>query len=702
MRGAAIGAALALSLGAALPAAAEIAAIADLDAIDSVVVTAQLRRERLQEVPVSVKAFTARQIDDAGIRNTQDFINLTPNVAFDQSFTYRNSFLTIRGISQVNNADAPVTVVVDGVPQNNQKQARMELFDLERIEVLKGPQGALYGRNAIGGVINITTRAPVPGFEGLAELGAGSGNAQRAAAALNASNADGSLSVRLAAMGARADGTIGNAYLARKVDAVGHDSGARLRIAFTPMAGVRLEARAASTNFAGGATWDSLVRDANPNHIVDPASNLLGASNGDSQDISVQAQFEFAPATLTITSAYTALSERYRGDLDFSNPGDARGGLLGALPFQVGQGQDLRVRLLGQELRLASPANGALRWIAGLHSLRTVRTLETRAFIDIDGSLRQWDDLAKNIVRHMEDNDNRAGAAFAQADIDLGRASTLAGALRYDRDARQQTDPLGAGQRRHTYNAWQPKLTLSHRAGGQQLWYASVGSGFRSGGFNAPGQKDFGDERMATLELGTKSVLDDGKLVLNAAAFASRSRGFQFFYVDAVSAAQVISNIERVGIKGIEADLHWRPRAALDLEAGLGLTDSRIRSNRLEPATVGNYTPKASPWKLNLAAQYSAPLTERMQGFVRAEIEQRSARYWHPDNVAVSNGMSLLGARAGLRSASGKWSVAAFGRNLGDRRYYADYNSARYTGGAVDLGSLAPGRTLGAEARVNF
>src|SRR6185369_16524515 len=128
--------------------------------LEEVVVTAQRRAERLQDVPVAVSAFTAADIAARGIESTRDVLPLTPNVTYDESFTIGNSFVSVRGVSQINNADSPVAVVVDGVPQNNQKQLRMELFDLERIEVLKGPQGALYGRNAIGGAINIVTRAP--------------------------------------------------------------------------------------------------------------------------------------------------------------------------------------------------------------------------------------------------------------------------------------------------------------------------------------------------------------------------------------------------------------------------------------------------------------------------------------------------------------------------------------------------------------
>ena len=100
------------------------AAAAHDQTIETVTITAQGRAQALQDVPISVKTFSAKEIEKSGITSTQDFINLTPNVAFDQSFTFANSFVTIRGVSQLNNADSPVAVVVDGVPQNNQKQLK--------------------------------------------------------------------------------------------------------------------------------------------------------------------------------------------------------------------------------------------------------------------------------------------------------------------------------------------------------------------------------------------------------------------------------------------------------------------------------------------------------------------------------------------------------------------------------------------------
>ena len=143
--------------------------------LEEVIVTARGRSEQLKDVPISDSTFTQQQIEDAHIREVGDFINLTPNVTIVQAQNAGYSAVTIRGITQVRNSESPVAVVVDGVQEVNPAQFTQELFDVERIEVLRGPQGALYGRDAEGGAILITTRQPTNQFEGHVDAGGGSG-----------------------------------------------------------------------------------------------------------------------------------------------------------------------------------------------------------------------------------------------------------------------------------------------------------------------------------------------------------------------------------------------------------------------------------------------------------------------------------------------------------------------------------------------
>src|SRR5690606_9923128 len=158
-------------LAASILAAVSGTALAQSGALEEVVVTARRRAESFQDVPVTITAFGEEDIQAAGIERPQDFISLTPNVTLVETQNQGTSFITIRGISQARNSEPSVAVLVDGVLMSNPAQFTQELFDVQQIEVLKGAQGAVYGRNAIGGAIVITTREPGDEFEGRARLG---------------------------------------------------------------------------------------------------------------------------------------------------------------------------------------------------------------------------------------------------------------------------------------------------------------------------------------------------------------------------------------------------------------------------------------------------------------------------------------------------------------------------------------------------
>lgn len=169
-------------IGPSLVAGAVMTAMAPAAAqqLEEIVVTARRRAESFQNVPVTISAFDQQTIESAGIQRPQDFIALTPNVTLVETQNQGTSFITVRGISQARNSEPSVAVLVDGVLMTNPAQFTQELFDVQQIEVLKGAQGAVYGRNAIGGAIVITTREPGSTFEGRTRLGYDSGPGTRA------------------------------------------------------------------------------------------------------------------------------------------------------------------------------------------------------------------------------------------------------------------------------------------------------------------------------------------------------------------------------------------------------------------------------------------------------------------------------------------------------------------------------------------
>lgn len=669
------------------------------DTLETIVVTAQRREEQLQNVPIAVKAFSQQDIADLGIASTSDFVAQVPNMSFDQSFTYGNSFVVLRGVTQINNADSPVAVVVDGVPQNNQKQFNMNLFDIERIEVLKGPQGALYGRNAIGGAVNIVTRQPTNQFEGYVDARAANADTQEYVAAISGPIVADRLLFRIAGQYKDSDGQIDNVYLHQEADKIHHDDSVSGTLLYNVSDTVALDLRGSYRDIDAGAVMDAIVDSGDANDIEDPRSDLLGRTFGTTADFSLKASVDWDFATLTAISAYTNLREDYRGDLDFSNPVDDPTGFSG-LGFQAGQGQNLGVKMWSQEIRLTSPSAQRLRWTGGMYYLDTRRDLETRAFIDTDGNLDQFSDPSKQILDNNEHNDNDAWSVFGQIDYDLSQALTFSAAQRYDRDERKQHNVNDGSSRSQTFDRWEPKFTLTYHLDPDKLAYVTYSTGFRSGGFNSPGLPAFKSETLKNTEAGVKTAWFGNRLRANIAVFESHSDDFQYFFVDTSTASQVISNIDRVRARGVDFDAEAKIVRGLEVNAGLGLTDSEIRRNGQQSDTVGNHTPKNTPVTFNAGAQYSVPLSATMTGFVRGDYLHSGKKYWQIDNVNVQNPIDLFNLRIGVRDP--RWEAYLWGHNLSNEKYYADYNPKEYSGSAFDIGSLAAQRTYGVEAKLRF
>lgn len=667
------------------------------DTLEEVIVTAQRRSEKLQDVPVSVTAFSETLIHDAGIKNTADFISFTPNVSFDQSFTVGNSFVTARGVQQINNADPPVAIVVDGVAQGNQKQLKMNLYDVERIEVLKGPQGALYGRNAIGGAINIITKQPTDVYTGFVEAGTGSGSLIDVVGALSGPIINDKLLFRISGEYQNSDGQINNAYLNEKVDFfTGRD--VRAKLLWLASDTLTLDLRAAHISNSGGSTYDVYIPPtyADPTNVQDFPTHpdILGHSKLKSDEVTLKAGLKVGGGTLDYIAGWTRLNEKYYGSLGFCNPIDCPGGLFGL--GSVDQSQDLNIRMTSHEVRFTSSAEGKLRYIVGAYYLDTVRDLQTLAHaIDLGNFV---------IVNNNEHNLNKAYAGFGQLDWDFIDKTTLSVSLRHDQDERRQIDEATKNSRSKSFTSWQPKVTLTRRFTDAQLGYMTYSTGFRSGGFNGVGQLDpFKEETLRNFEVGYKSSWLENRLIVNVAAFLERDRDYQWFYVDLnAGGAQVISNIPRVEMKGVEIETQMLFAPGWTGFLNVGLLDSKIKE--ISPAiaavaAVGNKPPKTVPSKVNVGTQYEWSF-DAAKATVRVDFERRGKKYWHTNNVDVMNGVSLLNARAALKI--NRWEVAVEGKNLLDKYYFEDFNSTVFTGLPNAIGWPTQPRNWQASVRYDF
>ncbi|MCJ2180950.1 TonB-dependent receptor [Novosphingobium album (ex Hu et al. 2023)] len=667
---------------------------------NEIIVTAQQRNERLQDVPIQIQALTGETLQNAGIRTSAEALSMTPNATFDQGNTYKSTFITMRGLTQINNADPPVAFVIDGVPQTDQTQLNVNLYDVERIEILKGPQGALYGRNAEGGAVNIVTRMPADRIEGFADVQYGNGRNFVGSAGVSGPLAGKDLLFRVDGSYSHFGGLIDNSYRGDKSDFIDHDWSLRGRLLARPASNLTVDLRAEYGEYRAASNYYSAVFSGDPNDFVDPQFNLPGFAYGHSLNLTAKVDLDLDFATVTSITGHTELTQNNRADLDFRNPVDSPSGIFG-LGFQAGQGQDLDLKTTSQELRIVSNGDQALRWLAGGYYLHTSRDLRTRGFVDLDGDPAQIDNTALLFANKQEANSNNAYAAFAQVDYDILSSLTLTGGLRYDEDHRNQLDVVAAVRRRSSYNHLQPKVTLTYKPMTDVLVYATYSTGFRSGGYNAPSVAigEFKAESLQNYEAGFKAQFANGLLTVNGAYYFENVKNYQYFYVDAASASQIIDTIDRVHIQGLELEVIARPLPGLDLSGAIGTTLSKIKEDAVAE-DIGNRTPRTVPFSANMSAQYTWALTGDATALVRADWQHIGKKYWSADNAQVQNAYNLVNMRAGVEI--GGLGLYGFVKNLTNDKYYTEFVPTKYSGLDVDLGYRGRPRTYGIEARVTF
>jgi len=672
----------------------------DAQTLDTIIVTSQGRTEELQKAAAPIAVFSEIQIQNAGIENTADFVRLVPNMNFDNSFTIGNSFVAMRGIQQLNNADAPVTIVVDGVPQNNQKEFKMDLFDIEQIEVLRGPQGGLYGRNAVAGAVVIKTKQPSNTPEGFAHIGIGGHGLKKLSGSSSGPLLEDRLFYRFSVAGNEYDGAIKNSYVGKAVDGYrGHDLRGQLK--WLPSERQQLEWRTSSALITGSATPGAAMPtgDINTSNLWSaPISNIFGHSARRIETSSLKYRRDGDAVILTAITGYTHIAEDYYGDLDYCNPVACPDGLFG-LGSQADQMQQLNVSQLSHEIRLSAPESASIQWTTGAYLLDTRRKLKTLAyFVDFDPM--------GVVVDSDESNRNRAWAVFGQVLFPLGDADRLELSLRLDHDRRRQTDLATYTLREKSQHAWQPKITWSHDFTNAQMWYITAGRGFRSGGFNGIGGIEFKPELLTSYEIGYKSSWLDNRLTFNSALFYQYDKDYQFFYIDLdAGGSQVISNLSRVEIMGFESELNWRVRTGWEVFASLGLLDSQIKqtgplSTNLA-ITNGLRAPRTEPYNVVLGSQWSFPLGEYRAMF-RFDVSRNGTRTWEADNVYKMDPVTLVNTRFTFFSNS-RWNLTMWASNLFDHHYYADFTSNSFFDiGGFDVGVPAPGRRFGVDFRYDF
>ena len=670
------------------------------DSLEEVVVTARKRDESLHDVPVAVDAFSAAEIQSAGIVRPQDFIALTPNMTMVQTQNQGTSFITVRGISQARNSEPSVAVLIDGVALANPSQFNQELFDIEHIEVLKGPQGALYGRNAIGGAIIIRTLDPGDELAGKVTLGYDSGPGYKVRANVGGP-VNSSKTLKFMASGSyfNTDGYINNAYLHDEADPFRDVSG-RVKLLWEPSESFKADLRASYSAVNTQALYFNITQSVNDTSLPVRVNNA-GVDERNLYGASLKLDIETALGTLTSISAFDHIDELLTGDqFDFLPiPQSVLFAFFGA---DQAQHQFLDVDAWSQELRLSSAIGEKFRWIAGLYYIKTDRFISTGNVFDLGtGTVPRVKRtplplFAPQFTYLADSQNNDAWAAFADATYDFTGAFQLDASLRYDKDHRRNTTRTPTqfipaalagvafpGQvRTKTWDDLQPKLTLRYQPNDTWNIYGGYSRGFRSGGFNQTGVGSagiagindlFDQETADTLEVGVKGQFLDRRVSTSASVYYTRAKGSYYFVFDPNTSTQNLGNLGKVSYDGFEFEISARPAEGFDTYLRFGYTDSEIKESSRAPTDVGNQAPLVSKYTVNLGAQYRRTLgTSGLMGVVRTDLQRIGPTYWYPDNFTRRDPVNLANLRLGVEKDA--WSLTAWARNLFDRDYNAEWS----------------------------
>lgn len=692
------------AVAAAVPAQAPLVIVLEknMAVLDEVVVTAQKRSEALQQVPLSVSTLSAKEISDYRLWNVGQLSGIVPTLYAAHPGDYRN-VTAIRGITSTS-YDPAVVTYVDGVNQFNLDTYMPELLDVERIEVLRGPQSTLYGRNALGGVINIITKQPTFTTTGFAEANVGNYGLQRYRAGIK-TPLSGKLLFGAALLYNRLDGYFTNEFNNSHYDKQA-SFGGNYFLKYIPSGALSFTLN----------VKHQYNKNNGPFPLVFGADNALQNPYKLSQDATAQMKDQLLNGSLAVKysgkhfqlTSETGYQSNYRYynqalDGDFS-PADAIG-------IYNNYGRDWnKVTVFTEELRISSPAGRqqGLTWVGGTYLFAQQSPVRQATVFGRDAGLLGSPDSLFRIINSSTAR-NRGIAFFGQATLPLTQKIKLTGGLRYDyqhnrlavqstysRDDVDFSFPLQADTSGTTrYHAFSPKLGLQFLLSPQHNAYISYSRGYRTGGLTSigadpsqPALYPYAPEYSSNYEAGLKNSFFGNKLRLNVSVFYIRVKDIQIPTLVLPDAITITRNGGRLTSKGAEAELAAALWKGLQIQYSLGYTHARY--NRLvlpqdgaEKDFSGNrqvFTPDVTS---QLAAQYSLPLasTGSLQAVVRGEWFYFGTQYFNQANTIQQAPYHLLNTRFGLSHARGE--LMFWMRNIA-RKKYIDF---AYDFGGVHLGN---------------
>jgi iron complex outermembrane receptor protein len=636
--------------------------------LEEVVVTGTLRPASELDVPVSVSVLDATTLKEAGQQNFEDVLGLIPNLNWAAD-TSCPRYFQIRGIGeleQYQGAPNPsVGLLLDDVDFSGLGCA-VTLFDLDHIEVFRGPQGLRYGANALGGLIYAQSAEPADTLQGRVELGAGNYGERQYGAVVTGPVPELDSGFRLAVQRYTSDGYYRDVYLNRNDTDRRDELTLRGRWRYQPSDRLRLDISVMHVQIDNG--YDAYTLDGSRN----TQSDSPGVDSQHSTGISLRAAYAgVGPATLTFIGSYADTRTKYSFDGDWGNPI-----LWAPYDYYFNDAQERHRTTHSVEFRLATNAPHGFNWLVGLYGLQLHEGIE-------EDDLSQFFDptTESGPVPPVEEDvslsrfQSRSGAIFGEIGDDLGEKWHWTLGARAERWSAQYADTAGFNFD-PSNNLWGGAASLTRKFSAQRSAYATVSRGYKAGGFNLsafvlPSQIEFSPESDWNFELGYKAELLEHTLRLNTDVFYMKRRSVQIKtseqidVTDPNSFTLFTSNVDSGFNYGLESDAQWEATQTVSFAASLGLLQTRYHGLMQEGELLPDRAlPNAPGWSAAISAMYHDPRGP----FARLDVTGMGSYYFDlPPNWTTSKPYGLVNGRIGWQVE--RWSASLWGRNLLDKKY---------------------------------
>ncbi|CAN5447893.1 TonB-dependent receptor [soil metagenome] len=675
-------AALVVAAGLAAPAFAQEAPTA----LSDVIVTAQKRSENIQDVPVSVAAVSGEKLD-AVFAAGEDVLALSsrvPSLYIESSNGRAAPRFYIRGLGNADfdlAASQPVSVIMDDVVMENVVLKSTPIFDVDQVEVLRGPQGTLFGRNTTAGIVKFDSVKPSQTFKATGTATYGSYGSATFEGGVGGPIVEGKLSGRLSFLGQHRDNYIDNTFTKQNNVMGGYDENAiRAQLLWTPTENLSVLLNAHNRSLDGTAAIfraNILTKGSNKlngNFDRDKVFYNGGGNNPQKYDgngESIKVDYDLGDVTLTSISAYETTNGYSRGDID----GGVAGTGPGFIPFDSDTKDGIDdLDQYTQEVRLASDTEGPLTWQVGGYYFKSDFLLTTDAGFN------------KATLNHK----NTAWAGFGQVAYQVTPQLKVTGGLRYTDDDKSLT----------VVGSTAPKISISDSKVSWDLsafygvsddfsLYARTARGFRGPTIQGRDIVFFSpasvakSETIQSYEVGFKSELLDRRVRLNGAAFAYDEKDPQFSAIGGATNGTLLINADKGKAYGVEFDGEFAVTENLLLTAGYSYAHTKIEDKTLAVAVCaqctvtdplnsagqalvnGNPFPNAPKYVLNFTARYGYPIGDgELFAYTDWFKQGYTNLFLYESKEFYSKGAFEGGLKLGYAKADGAYEIAAFARNI--------------------------------------